>query len=76
VLLDIYCVFISQILRDLNIKNSSFVLPTMFSANLFCLGEKSSKGNILFFKREYFVTNIIFSKKHFFKNHKLNFKEI
>jgi hypothetical protein len=44
VLLDIYCVSISQILGDLNIKNSSFFLPIMLSANLFCLGEKSSKG--------------------------------
>jgi len=47
---DIYHVFISQILGDLNIKNSNYFLPIMLSASLFCLDEKSSKGNVLFLK--------------------------
>jgi hypothetical protein len=45
---NIFCLFISWISADPDIKNSKICLPIMQGANLFLQSEKSPKGNILF----------------------------
>jgi hypothetical protein len=61
VFLDIYCLFISQILGDPDIKILKIHLPIMLGARLFFWAKNLQKATS-FLKREYFVTNFFFGE--------------